>query len=54
MIEIVAAFLRFAVDEADEVDAVFWVLEEFVRDRLPDIAGSKDHRVLHVTRASSS
>ena len=48
VLEIVPAFLRAVVDEADEVNAVFRVREELPRDELADVARSDDDSVLEV------
>src|SRR3954447_18244158 len=41
VLEVVAALLRFIVDEPDEVQRVFRVLEDLSCNELPDIARAK-------------
>ena len=45
---LVRPLLRVAVDEADEVEAVFGVLPELLRHELADVARADDDRVLDV------
>ena len=46
--ETVVALAWIRVDEADDVDAVFRVLEQLSGDELADLAGADDQRVLLV------
>ena len=48
VVEALGAVLGLVVDEADEVEPVFGVLAQLLRDQLPDVAGADDDRVLHV------
>ena len=54
MAEILASLLRLVVDEPDEVEPVFLVMEDLPRDQLTDIAGADDDGVLQVERAPST
>ncbi len=48
LVEVVAALAWVLVDEADEVDAVLRMLQQLVRDALPDVPGADDDGVLDV------
>ena len=52
--EVTALLPRVGIDEADEVDVVLGMLEEFATDQLADLAGPDDHRVLDVRRLPAS
>ena len=52
VLETLSALLRLGVDEADQVDPVFGMDKELLREQLADVAGTDDDRVLDVGHVS--
>ena len=48
MPDVLPPHFRICIDEADQVDAVFGMLEQLAGDQLPDVSSANDDRVLEV------
>ena len=48
VLQVPRALLRLGVDKADEVDPVFRVVQELLREQLPDVARTDDDGVLDI------